>query len=89
MSEKAEIEYVNNAEYRIYNLAIEQLANVITELGYAIGNCNDLEDLGYDMNAYKLEEAMVDIATVFAGAVVGLKYIKPKESEVRDGETVM
>ena len=83
MSEKVEIEYVNNAEYRIYNLAIEQLANVITELGYAIGNCNDLEDRGYDMNTYKLQDAMVDIATVFAGAVAGLKYIKPKESEVK------
>ena len=79
MSEKIEIDYVNKEEYRIYNLAIEQLAKIITELGYAIGNCNDLEDLGYDMNAYKLEEAMVDIATVFAGAVAGLKYIKPKE----------
>ena len=84
MSEKAEIDYVDKEEYRIYNLAIEHLANVITELGYAIGNCNDLENLGYDMNAYKLEEAMVDIATVFAGAVAGLKYIKPKESGVRD-----
>ena len=84
MSEKAEIEYVNKEEYRIYNLAIEQLANVITELGYAIGNCNDLEDLGYDLNAYKLQDAMVDIATVSAGAVAGLKYIKSKESEVRD-----
>ena len=79
MSAKVEIEYVNKEEYRIYNLAIEQLANVITELGYAIENCNDLEDLGYDMNAYKLQDAMVDIATVFAGAVAGLKYIKPKE----------
>ena len=86
MSEKAEIEYVDKGEYRIYNLAIEYLAKVITELGYAIGNCNDLENLGYDMNAYKLEEAMVDIATVFAGAVAGLKYIKPKESEVRDAD---
>ena len=83
MSEKAEIDYVNKEEYRIYNLAIEQLANVITELGYAIGNCNDLEDLGYDLNAYKLQDAMVDIATVFAGAVGGLKYIKLKESEVK------
>ena len=83
MSAKVEIEYVDKGEYRIYKLAIEQLANVITELGYAIGNCNDLEDRGYDMNAYKLEEAMVDIATVFAGAVAGLKYIKPKESEVK------
>ena len=82
MSEKAEIEYVDRGEYRIYNLAAERLAKVITELGYAIGNCNELEDLGYDMDAYKLEEAMVDIATVFAGAVAGLKYIKPKESEV-------
>ena len=83
MSAKVEIEYVNKEEYRIYNLAIEQLANVITELGYAIGNCNDLEDLGYDLNAYKLQDAMVDIATVFAGAVAGLKYIKPNESEVK------
>ena len=83
MSAKVEIEYVNKEEYRIYNLAIEQLANVITELGFAIGNCNDLEDLGYDMNAYKLQDAMVDIATVFAGAVAGLKYIKPNESEVK------
>ena len=86
MSAKVEIEYVDKGEYRIYNLAIEYLAKVITELGYAIGNCNDLEDLGYDMNAYKLEEAMVNIATVFAGAVAGLKYIKPKESEVRDAD---
>ena len=83
MSAKVEIEYVNKEEYRIYNLEIEQLANIITELGYAIGNCNDLEDLGYDLNAYKLQDAMVDIATVFAGAVAGLKYIKPKESEVK------
>ena len=79
MSEQVEIEHVDKKEYRIYNLEIEHLAKVTTELGYAIGNCNDLEDLGYDMNAYKLEEAMVDIATVFAGAVAGLKYIKPKE----------
>ena len=86
MSEKAEIEYVDKGEYRIYNLATEHLTKVITELGYAIGSCNDLENLGYDMNAYKLEEAMVDIATVFAGAVAGLKYIKPKESEVRDAD---
>ena len=83
MSEKAEIEYVDKGEYRIYNLATEHLAKVITELGYAIRNCNDLKNLGYDMNAYKLEEAMVDIATVFAGTVAGLKYIKPKESEVK------
>lgn len=60
MSEKAEIEYVDKGEYRIYNLAIEHLAKVITELGCAIGNCNDLENLGYDMNAYKLEEAMIE-----------------------------
>lgn len=33
--------------------------------------------------ADKLEEAMVEIATVFAGAVAGLKYIKPNESEVK------
>ena len=84
MSAKVEIEYVDKEEYRIYNLAIEQLAKIITELGYAIGNCNDLEDLGYDLNAYKLQDAMVDIATVFAGAVAGLKYIKLKESEAKE-----
>ena len=83
MSEKAEIEYVDKEEYRIYNLAIEHLGKVITELGCAIENCKDLEDRGYDLDAYKLEEAMVEIATVFAGAVAGLKYIKPKESEVK------
>ena len=83
MSAKVEIEYVNKEEYRIYNLAIEHLAKVITELGCAIGNCNDLEERGYDMDAYKLEDAMVEIATVFAGAVAGLKYIKPNESEVK------
>ena len=33
-----------------------------------------------------LQEAMVEIATVFAGAVSGLKYIKPNESEVRDAD---
>ena len=38
MSEKAEIEYVDKEEYRIYNLAIEHLAKVINELGCAIGN---------------------------------------------------
>ena len=83
MSAKVEIEYVNKEEYRIYNLAIEHLAKVITELGCAIGNCNDLEERGYDLDAYMLEDAMVEIATVFAGAVAGLKYIKPKESEVK------
>ena len=86
MSEKAEIEYVDKGEYRIYNLAIERLAKVVTELGYAIENCKELEDRGYDTDAYKLEEAMVDIATIFAGAVAGLKYIKPNESEVRDAD---
>ena len=42
MSEKAEIEYVDKGEYRIYNLAIERLAKVVTELGYAIGDCKNL-----------------------------------------------
>ena len=36
MSAKVEIEYVDKKEYRIYNLAIERLAKVTTELGYAI-----------------------------------------------------
>ena len=83
MSEKVEIEYVDTKDYRIYNVAIEWLAKVIQELGYAIGNCKDLEDHGFDMNVYKLQDAMVDIATVFADAVAGLKYIKPKKSEVK------
>ena len=52
MSEKAEIRYVDKREYRIYNLAIERLAKAITELGYAIENCKNLEDRGHDMNAY-------------------------------------
>ena len=30
-----------------------------------------------------LQDAMVDIATVFAGDAAGLKYIKPNESEVK------
>ena len=80
MSEKAEIEYVDKEEYRIYNLAIEHLAKVITELGSAIGNCNDLEDLGYDMNAYKLEDAMVDIATVFAGLLQVLNTLSQRKA---------
>lgn len=79
MSEKVEIEYVDKEDYRIYNVTIERLAKVITELGYAISNCNDLEESGFDMNVYKLQDAMVDIATVFADAVTGLKYIKPEE----------
>ena len=66
MSEKVEIEYVDTKDYRIYNVAIEWLAKVITELGYAISNFRDLEDHGFDMDSYKLQDAMVDIATVFA-----------------------
>lgn len=79
MSEKVEIEYVDKEDYRIYNVAIERLAKVITELGHAIANCNDLEESGFDMNAYKLQDAMVDIATVFADAVAGINYIQPEE----------
>ena len=80
MSEKAEIKYVDKGEYRIYNLAIERLAKAITELGYAIENCKNLEDRGYDMNAYKLEEAMVDIATVFAGLLQVLNTLSQKKA---------
>lgn len=83
MSGKVEIEYVEKGDYRIYNLAIERLAQVIPELGYAIANCKDLEDRGFDMDVFKLEGAMVEIATVFAEMVTGVKYIKPKESEVK------
>lgn len=83
MSNKIDIEYVEPGDYHLYNLAIERLAQVIPELGYAIANCKDLEDRGFDMDVFKLEGAMVEIATVFAEVVAGLKYIKPKESEVK------
>jgi hypothetical protein len=84
MSDKIKVELVDREDYRIYNLVIERLAQVIPELGYAIKNCKDLEDHGFDMDYFKLQDAMVEIASVFAGTVAGLKYIKPsKESEVK------
>lgn len=86
MSDKIEVEYVDHEDYRIYNLAIEQLAQAIPVLGFAIANCKDLEDHGFDMDVFKLEDAMVEIATVFAGLVAGLKYIKPRNDEVRDAD---
>ena len=79
MGEKVGIEYIDKEDYSIYNLAIERLTRVITELGFAIGNCKDLEEKGFDMDLYKLNDAMTDIATTFAGAVAGLKYLKPRE----------
>lgn len=83
MSNKIDIEYVEPEDYRLYNLVIERLPKVINELGYAISNCKDLESNGFEMDTYKLNDAMTDIAMVFADAVVGLKYIKPKGSEAK------
>ena len=76
---KSEIEYVDKEDYRIYNLAIERLAKVITELCFAIENCKDLEDHGFEINYFKLQDAITYISTVLADTVMGLKYIKPKE----------
>lgn len=84
MSDKIKVEYVDREDYRLYNLAIERLAQAIPVLGLAIANCKDLEDHGFDMDVFKLQDAMVEIATVFAGAVAGLKYVKPSNEEVRD-----
>ena len=44
---------------------------------------DEIKTMSAAETAKQLQEAMVDIATVFAGAVAGLKYIKPKESEVK------
>jgi hypothetical protein len=85
MIEKIKVEFVGRENYRLYNLVIEQLSKVIKELGYVVLNFKDLEDNGFEMDTYKLQDAMTDIAMVFAGTVDGLRYIKPsKESEVRD-----
>ena len=78
-NENVEIERVDKEDYRIYNLVIERLAKVITEFGFAIANCKDLEGHGFEMDYYKMQDAMTDIATVFSDAVQGLKHIKPKE----------
>lgn len=85
MSDKIEVEYIDREDYRIYNLVIERLAKVIPELEHVIKNCKDLEDHGFDMDEFKLQDAMIEIATVFAEAVAGLKYFKPKGSEVTNG----
>ena len=47
-------------------------------------NFKDLEDNGFEMDTYKLQDAMTDIAMTFADTVAGLKYIKPKGSEVKN-----
>lgn len=86
MSDKIEVEYIDREDYRIYNLVIERLAKVIPELEYAIKNCKDLEDHGFDIDEFKLQDAMVEIATVFAGMVAGLKYIKPSKDEINDAD---
>jgi hypothetical protein len=86
MSDEIEVEYVDHEDYRIFNLAIERLAQIIPALGFAIANFKDLEDQGFYMDVFKLEDAMVEIATVFAGSVARLKYIKPRNEEVRDAD---
>ena len=79
MGAKVEIEFIEKEDYRLYKLVIERLAKIIPELGYAIANCKDLEANGFEMSAFRLQDAMTDIATVFAETVQGLKCIKTKE----------
>ena len=79
MGAKVEIEYIEKEDYRLYKLVIERLAKIIPELGYAIANCKDLEANEFEMSSFRLQDAMTDIATVFAEIVQGLKCIKPKE----------
>lgn len=78
MPGKIEVEAVEKEDYRLYKLVIERLAKIIPELGYAIANCKDLEANEFEMSSFRLQDAMTDIATVFAETVQGLECIKPK-----------
>ena len=77
------VKIVSPRDYHLYNLVIERLSKVIPELRYAIANCKDLEENGFDMDFFRLQEAMIDISASFAEIVAGQKYIKPSESEVK------
>ena len=83
MKDKNNIEIVSPKEYHLYNLVIERLSKVIPELRYALANCKDLEENGFDMDFFRLQEAMIDISASFAEIVAGQKYIKPSENEVK------
>lgn len=83
MKDKNNVEIVSPIEYHLYNLVIERLSKVLPELRYAIKNCKYLEGNGFEMNSYMLQDAMTEIASVFAEAVAGKKYIKPSESGVK------
>ena len=84
MDRKIEIEEVSQEEYELYNLVIERLAKVIPELDIAITHSQDLECRhGFDMDAFKLQDAMCDIASVFAKKVAGVKFIKPEKGETK------
>ena len=83
MGEKIEVEVVDKEDYRLYNLAMERMAQAIPVLRLAIANLKDLENHGFDMDVFILQDAMVEIATVFAGIVAGLKYIKPSKEETK------
>ena len=77
------VKIVSPRDYHLYNLVIERLSKVIPELRYAIANCKDLEENGFDMDFFRLQEAMIDISASFAEIVAGQKYIKPSESDVK------
>ena len=77
------VEIVSLKDYHLYNLVIERLAKVIPELRLAIANCEELENNGFDMEFFRLQDAMIEISAAFAEIVSGQKYIKPSENEVK------
>ena len=77
------VEIVSPKDYHLYNLVIERLSKVIPELRLVIANCEELEKNGFDMEFFRLQNAMIEISAAFAEIVSGQKYIKPSESEVK------
>ena len=61
MENNNNVKIVSPGDYHLYNLVIERLSKVIPELRYAIANCKDLEENGFDMDFFRLQEAMIDI----------------------------
>ena len=83
MEDKNNVEIVSPKDYHLYNLVIERLSKVIPELRLVIANCEELENNGFDMEFFRLQNAMIEISAAFAEIVAGQKYIKPSESEVK------
>ena len=84
MEDKNNVEIVSLRDYHLYNLVIERLAKVIPELRCAIANCEELENNGFDMEFFRLQNAMIEISAAFAEIVAGQKYVKPSESELKN-----